>query len=427
MRVVLTTPLLSVLQVITSLRLGIIVLVSSVLFGCSNFRNLSHEIDAIDSITDQYQLVLSKPASESAVVILQIKDINQSEVDGYDGIINSDRLHLQLSNNIHYLLVFEDKNQDLTLQANEAFSVINLSDYQDNSTIKVSLEVNENEAPSAFVDRSLSSLLKIELDLVDIGAVVNLEDPPFDRKNAKLGMWQPLTFLLEHNAGLYFLSEYDPNKIPILFVHGINATALDFEPLIEKVDQSKYQIWVFNYPSGLSLALNSKGLNNLMHTVVTQYKIQQLHLVAHSMGGLIVANSIRQCRIGQLCDFVSSMTTISSPFGGVASAKQGIEYSPVVMPAWVDLNPEGKFIADLFYDNDKNHTPHFLAFGYNSGELFNTKSNDGVINLSSQLSRPAQLHASQILGYNENHLSILDNDDLFEDLSEFWLRAEGGH
>lgn len=427
MRTVLNTRLFSLLKVITSLRFVLVLLTSSVLFGCSNFRNLSHEIDAIDSITDQYQLVLSQPASDSAVVILQIKDINQSEVDGYDGIINSDRIHLQLSNNIHYLLVFEDKNQDLTLQANEAFSVINLSDYQDNSSIKVSLEVNENEAPSAFVDRSLSSLLKIELDLVDIGAVVNLEDPPFDRKNAKLGMWQPLTFLLEHNAGLYFLSEYDPNKIPILFVHGINATALDFEPLIEKVDQSKYQIWVFNYPSGLSLALNSKGLNNLMHTVVTQYKIQQLHVVAHSMGGLIVANSIRQCRIGQLCDFVSSMTTISSPFGGVASAKQGIEYSPVVMPAWVDLNPEGKFIADLFSNNDKNHTPHFLAFGYNSGELFNTKSNDGVINLSSQLSRPAQLHASQILGYNENHLSILDNDDLFEDLSEFWLRAEGAH
>ncbi len=427
MRTVLNTRLFSLLKVITSLRFVLVLLTSSVLFGCSNFRNLSHEIDAIDSITDQYQLVLSQPASDSAVVILQIKDINQSEVDGYDGIINSDHIHLQLSNNIHYLLVFEDKNQDLTLQANEAFSVINLSDYQDNSSIKVSLEVNENEAPSAFVDRSLSSLLKIELDLVDIGAVVNLEDPPFDRKNAKLGMWQPLTFLLEHNAGLYFLSEYDPNKIPILFVHGINATALDFEPLIEKVDQSKYQIWVFNYPSGLSLALNSKGLNNLMHTVVTQYKIQQLHVVAHSMGGLIVANSIRQCRIGQLCDFVSSMTTISSPFGGVASAKQGIEYSPVVMPAWVDLNPEGKFIADLFSDNDKNHTPHFLAFGYNSGDLFNTKSNDGVINLSSQLSRPAQLHASQILGYNENHLSILDNDDLFEDLSEFWLRAEGAN
>lgn len=254
--------------------------------------------------------------------------------------------------------------------------------------------------------------------------MVGLSDPPFKKGNAKLGMWQPLTFLLEDNAGLYFLSEYDPNKIPILFVHGINATALDFAPLIEKIDQSKYQIWVFNYPSGLSLPLNSKGLNNLLHTVVSEYKIQQLHVVAHSMGGLVVTNSIRQCRIGQLCDFISSVTTISSPFGGVESAKQGVEYSPVVMPAWVDLNPDGKFIADLFIDNSKIHIPYFLAFGYNSGDLFNTNSNDGVINLSNQLSRPAQLNADQIRGYNENHLSILDNDDLFEDLSSFWLTAE---
>ncbi|CAK1743219.1 lipase family alpha/beta hydrolase [Vibrio crassostreae] len=405
-------------------RLLTVLLISSALFGCGNFRNLSNEIEAIDSITNQYMVTLSQPASGSAVVIEQIKDINKGEVDGYDGIIDSDSIHLHVSNNIHYLLIFEDKNQDLTLQADEAFSMINLRDHQDRSTIEVSLTVDESKAPSAFVDRSLSSLLKIELDLVDIGTVVDLSDPPFEKGNAKLGMWQPLTFLLEDNAGLYFLSEYDPNKIPILFVHGINATALDFAPLIEKVDQSKYQIWVFNYPSGLSLALNSKGLNNLLHTVVSEYKNQQLHVVAHSMGGLIVTNSIRQCRIGQLCDFVSSVTTISSPFGGVESAKQGVEYSPVVMPTWVDLNPEGKFIADLFIDNNKVQIPHFLAFGYNSGELFNTSSNDGVISLSSQLSRPAQLNAEQILGYDENHLSILDNDDLFEDLSEFWLRAE---
>ncbi|CAH6847984.1 Alpha/beta hydrolase [Vibrio chagasii] len=412
---------------LTARLISTVLLLSSLLSGCGNFRNLSNEIEAIDSITNQYMITLNQPASGSAVVIEQIKDINKSEVDGYDGIIDSDSIHLHVSNNIHYLLIFEDKNQDLTLQADEAFSVINLRDHEDRSTIEVSLTVNESEAPRAFVDRSLSSLLKIELDLVDIGTVVDLSNPPFEKENAKLGMWQPLTFLLEDNAGLYFLSEYDPNKIPILFVHGINATALDFAPLIQKIDQSKYQIWVFNYPSGLSLSLNSKGLNNLLHTVVSEYKNQQLHVVAHSMGGLIVTNSIRQCRIGQLCDFVSSVTTISSPFGGVESAKQGVEYSPVVMPAWVDLNPDGKFIADLFIDSSKIHIPHFLAFGYNSGELFNTNSNDGVINLSSQLSRPAQLHASQILGYNENHLSILDNDDLFEDLSEFWLRAEEGH
>nr|WP_252735344.1 alpha/beta hydrolase [Vibrio splendidus] len=39
-------------------------------------------------------------------------------------------------------------------------------------------------------------------------------------------------------------------------------------------------------------------MNNLLHTVVSEYKNQQLHVVAHSMGGLVVTNSFRQCRMG---------------------------------------------------------------------------------------------------------------------------------
>lgn len=378
----------------------------------------------LDSLTREYTLVLTKPVSGSAIVIEQIKDINKSEVDGYDAIIGSARIDLQMSNDIHYLLLFEDKNKDLTQQSDEAFTLINLHNYKDKAEIKVTLKVNEKEIPKAFVDRSLSSLLKIELDLVDVAKVVSLTDPPFDKKNAELGMWQPLTFMLENNTGLYFLSEYDSKKIPILFVHGINSTASDFTPLIEKIDQSKYQVWVFNYPLGLSLSLISKGLGNVLYKVSSEYNIQQMHIVAHSMGGLVVENYSRQCNIGELCQFINSVSTISSPFGGVESAKQGVEYSPVVMPAWIDLNPDGLFISELFSDKDEVKTPHFLAFGYNSGDLLNTDSNDGVIDLSSQLSRQAQLHAAQIRGYDEDHLSILDNDNLFKDLSDFWIRAE---
>lgn len=152
--------------------------------------------------------------------------------------------------------------------------------------------------------------------------------------------------------------------------------------------------------------------------------IQQMHIVAHSMGGLVVENYMRQCNLGKLCQFVTSISTISSPFGGVESAKQGVEYSPVVMPAWVDLNPDGEFINDLFNDRNNTNTPHFLLFGYNSGDLLNTDSNDGVIDLSSQLARQAQLHAEQIRGYDEDHLSILNNDELFDDLSNFWIETE---
>lgn len=402
----------------------LILLFISLLSGCSNFMNLSNEIEAINSLTNQYTVTLSEPVVGSAVIIEQITDINESDIDGYDAIIGGSSIALQMSNEIHYLLLFEDKNKDLTLQSDEAFSVIRLKDYQDKDTIKVTLRVNEEDVPQAFVNHSLTSLLNIEIDLVEIGTVVSLSDPPFAKENAELGMWQPLTFMVNNNTGLYFLSEYDPNKIPILFVHGINSTAADFASLIDKIDHSKYQVWVFNYPTGLSLSLISKGLGNFLYTITSDYNIEQMHIVAHSMGGLVVENYMRQCSVGNLCKSVNSIATISSPFGGVSSARQGVEYSPVVMPAWVDLDPEGQFIQTLFNDAGKLQPPHFLLFSYNSGQLFTTGNNDGVIDLSSQLSRHAQLHAEQIRGYDESHLSILDNDDLFEDLSTFWKSTE---
>ncbi len=43
-----------------------------------------------------------------------------------------------------------------------------------------------------------------------------------------------------------------------------------------------------------------------------------------------------------------------------------------------------------------------------------------LLTSQAELSRPAQLHASQILGYDREYTSILSGIDLFEDLSNFW-------
>ena len=48
---------------------------------------------------------------------------------------------------------------------------------------------------------------------------------------------------------------YDPNKIPVLFVHGLQATPVTWTPMVnalwaDPVLRRNYQVWVFNYPSG---------------------------------------------------------------------------------------------------------------------------------------------------------------------------------
>jgi len=56
-------------------------------------------------------------------------------------------------------------------------------------------------------------------------------------------------------TGLYTLEPYDPDRIPIVFVHGLISTArmwrnvvneLEFDPVL----RARYQCWVFNYPTG---------------------------------------------------------------------------------------------------------------------------------------------------------------------------------
>ena len=51
--------------------------------------------------------------------------------------------------------------------------------------------------------------------------------------------------------------EFDPDKIPVLFVHGIGGTPLDWKYLAKGLDRHRFQPWFYYYPSGLRLNLVS--------------------------------------------------------------------------------------------------------------------------------------------------------------------------
>lgn len=49
---------------------------------------------------------------------------------------------------------------------------------------------------------------------------------------------------------------------------------------------------------------------------------------------------------------------------------------------------------------------------------FDSESSDGVINLSSQLRMEAQEQASQVRGYDEDHVSILTNESVIAQVNQ---------
>ncbi len=88
-------------------------------------------------------------------------------------------------------------------------------------------------------------------------------------------------------------------------------------------------------------------------------------------------------------------------------AVAGVKYSPVVLPSWKDLQPDGDFARSIFRKKLPDSVDHYLLFGYKDGKNGQWPNSDGVIGLTSQLEPCSQFQAAMIFGFNEDHTGIL--------------------
>jgi pimeloyl-ACP methyl ester carboxylesterase len=264
------------------------------------------------------------------------------------------------------------------------------------------------------------------------GTVTTLADPRFARENADAGLWRPLDFLVKTGAGLYFLEEYDPAKTPVLFVHGMVGTPRDFETLIAKLDRSRFQPWVFYYPSGANLDGVAGALSQLVTELRVQHRFPRLLVVAHSMGGLVSrAFLLRQkedIEAGAIPVFVS----MSTPWLGQPSAAKGVEHAPTVVRSWYAMAPNSEFQRNLFFEDPetmkvRRHLPegivHHLFFGYRRDEKWPGESSDSTIALVSQLRLEAQADATRLYGHDDTHVGILQDPVVSAQLNEILASA----
>jgi uncharacterized alpha/beta hydrolase family protein len=155
-----------------------------------------------------------------------------------------------------------------------------------------------------------------------------------------------------------------------------------------------------------------------MELLHIEHGFTELHVVAHSMGGLASRGGINLCMQLDACNYLRTYTTISTPWNGVESAQSGVKWAPTVVPVWRDLDPTSDYVTTLFDTRLRDGFPHRLLFGFRQDSIFGSESSDGVIKLSSQLRHDAQLQASLVRGYDESHVSILSNADVIKLVNE---------
>ena len=97
----------------------------------------------------------------------------------------------------------------------------------------------------------------------------------------------------EKKTGLYFLQPYDPDRIPVVFVHGLISTPFDWVKTINGLQadpeiRKRYQFWVFAYPTGNPVLYSALRLREELARVDKVYPNHKDYvLVGHSMGGLL--------------------------------------------------------------------------------------------------------------------------------------------
>ena len=309
----------------------------------------------------------------------------------------------------YYIAAFVDSNKDGEYQEDEdadfysieygkpAPVVVNPREIVTVATITIS-----GKAPELSSEYTSEDAL--EKSVQNIGKQTSLDDPMFNRSNNSMGMWKPLQFLEQVGGGLFLLQKYQHNKIPVLFVHGMNGGPLDWKEAIDALDRDYFQPWVIYYPSGLRVDMISDYMVQAISDLQHKYEFNRIFIVAHSLGGLVARSSIKLYlqRYPELAESIDLLMTVNTPLDGMESAALGVKNSPIVLPVWRDLDPESKFIHDL---NDwllPEDIPYYLIFSYMPGS-----GDDGIVPMQSQLPYLIQVNAAKIYGFNNTHLGTL--------------------
>src|SRR5271165_3281804 len=98
---------------------------------------------------------------------------------------------------------------------------------------------------------------------------------------------------MRNATGLLLPQPYDPNRIPVIFVHGLLSSkfiwrkttlALLHDPEIRR----RYQFWVYSYPTGNPISFSALNLREDLAFAQKRFGLKDgVVLIGHSMGGLL--------------------------------------------------------------------------------------------------------------------------------------------
>ena len=362
------------------------------------------------------------------------------EIAHYTVLHDSGEYELMVGQGDYYVFAYRDKNSNLIYEADEPAGQFGDPKMVHAPAVGVvfdiDIDIPEEGSPIVIPhDTEISSIKPEKLHSRQAGDITDLDDERFSEEYGAKGFWEPYSFFKQFGGNIYFLEEYDPEKIPILFIHGACGTPIGWQYFVDHIDRTRFQPWFFYYPTGARIDSMAYLLLWKLSNLQTKYQFNKIYLTAHSMGGLVARDFI--INYSGHFPYVKLFISLSTPWGGDKMAEYGVRQSPAVIPSWIDMQPDGDLIKSLYRQKMPEDINFYMFYGHRGSRNPFRSNNDGTITLSSLLDHRPQAEAKMNYGFNEDHATILFSKEVlaqynalldeYDEKQSTSLRRSGGY
>jgi pimeloyl-ACP methyl ester carboxylesterase len=375
------------------------------------------------------EIIRISPLKNPIVVVAYSNQNGVVTIADYTVLSGSGQYEMLVQEGNYEIFAFEDKNGDLSYNQDEWSGYYGKPDSVKTQVggvvfgLDIIMTPKTKKPASSFANMLVQFSGGKRKPSTSAGTLANLNDPVFSAENGLSGFWTPLEFFKRIGCNIFFIEPYDSKKTPILFIHGAAGSPQDWLYFINNIDRSRYQPWIFYYPSGARLDTTSFLLRTKLYDLYRKYRFESLYVVAHSMGGLVSRSAII-AREDNYHDTIQLFVSISTPWGGEQRAKSGVRQSPAVIPSWKDVEPDSEYIKRVLGAKLDPSIRYYLFFGHKGGGSLFRQNNDNTVTLESMLDLRAQADALKTTGLNEDHVSILSSPEMMSQFKSVLASTE---
>ncbi len=357
--------------------------------------------------------VQAAPSNKGPIIVAARTVGENRKIAHYTVLHESGEYELMVAQGAYTVFAYRDENRNLVYDKGEPAGQYGPPKPVRAPSVGVVFDINiaiaENgEAIAAPCGLQIAQLSPGAIRSRQAGAVVDLDDERFSAACGAKGFWEPISFFRKMGGNIYFLEEYDPEKTPILFIHGATGTPKGWRHFVDRLDRTRFQPWFFYYPTGARIDSMSYLLYWKLVNLQRKYQFNKIYITAHSMGGLVARSFI--VNYGRKFPCVKLFISLATPWGGDPMAEYGVRQSPVVIPSWIDMQPDGDFIQSLYRLKMPESVRFYMFYGYRGSRTPFGANNDGTSPLFSLLDRRPQSEAEMNFAFDEDHTSILSSE-----------------